>query len=63
MKMQLLKLVPAGEFVKRKPDAKKTYVRGDYDRRYKKYRLDDWDDISRDIMLPGNTPVYVGFDF
>lgn len=58
-----LRKVPKGEFIKRKPDAKKVFIRGEYDRAYKKFRCDDWDDISRDIMLKGTTIVYIGFDF
>ena len=58
-----LKDVPCGEFLRCKLDAKKTYTRGEYDRSYKRYRCDDWDDISRDIMLKGPPLVGVGFDF
>ena len=42
-----------------KPDAKKLYVRGYYDREFKKYRIDDWDDISRDRLVDGSRLVYV----
>lgn len=52
-----------GEFFRRKPDAQKTYRRGVYDRFEKKYSGEDWDDISREILLKGSTLVYVGFDF
>jgi hypothetical protein len=58
-----LRDVPRGEFLRRKLDAKKTYTRGEYDRSYKRYRCDDWDDISRDIMLKGSQLVWVGFEF
>ena len=58
-----LRDVPRGEFLRRKLDAKKTYTRGEYDRSYKRYRCDDWDDISRDIMLKGSQLVWVGFKF
>jgi hypothetical protein len=63
MKAVQLKEVKQGEFIKRKPDSNKVYVRGVYDREFKKYRCDDFDDISRDIMLKGSTIVYVGFSF
>ena len=55
--------VKKGEFIRRKPDAKKTYVRGDYDRIEKKYILDDWDDTSRWIYIRRGTVVYTGFTF
>lgn len=63
--MQAMKLkdVKRGEFIKRKPDANKTFTKGEYDREFKKYRCDDQDDISRDILLGGNTIVYVGFTY
>ena len=63
--LQQIKLrdVPRGVFLRRKPDAKKTYTRGEYDRTYKRFRCDDWDDISRDILLKGDALVWVGFDF
>ena len=55
--------VKKGEFLKRKPAAKKTYTRGDYDRTHSRYRIDDWDDISRDMLLSKGTLVWVGFTF
>ena len=63
--LQQMKLrdVPCGEFLRRKPDSKKTYTRGEYDRTYKRYRCYDWYDISRDILLKGDALVWVGFDF
>lgn len=63
--MQAIKLkdVKKGEFIKRKPEAKKVFIRGEYDRSYNKYRCDDWDDISRDIMLKGTTIVFIDFDY
>jgi len=59
----LVKDLTKGTFFKRKPNANKVYTRGDYDREFKKYRCDDWDDISRDILLKGTTVVYIGFTF
>jgi len=58
-----LKDVKSGDFIKRKPDAKKVFTKGDYDRAEKKYWCDDWDDISRGLLLKGTTVVYIGFDF
>jgi len=63
MEKVALRKVPAGEFLKRKPDSQKVYTRGEYDRSFKKYRINDFDDISRDMLILGNTPVYIGFDF
>ena len=55
--------VKKGEFLKRKLDAKKIYTRGDYDRTHGRYRIDDWDAISRDMLLSKGTLVWVGFTF
>ena len=63
MEKVALKNVPAGEFLKRKPDSKKVYTRGEYDRSFKKYRINDFDDISRDMLVSGDMPVYIGFTF
>ena len=52
-----------GAYFKRKPDAKKVYRRGDYDRSERTYAGLDTDDISRSIALKGDTRVYVGFDY
>lgn len=63
MKAIKLKDVKRGDYIKRKPDANKVFTKGEYDREFKKYRCDDQDDISRDILLRGNTTVYVGFTY
>lgn len=62
-KQMQLRNVPHGEFVRRKLDSKITYTRAEYDRSFKKYCLDDYEDISRQIMLTGTTLVWVGFEF
>jgi hypothetical protein len=63
MQSILLKDVKKGEFIKRKPDAKKVYTRGEYDRAEKRFTCDDWDDISRAVYLKGSTTVFVDFEF
>ena len=64
MKKVLLKDVKKGEFIKRKADSKKVYTRGDYDRAYKRFTCDDWDEYQPiTVYLKGNTPVFIGFDF
>ena len=59
----LLKDLPAGEFFKRKPDARAVYRRGEYCRSRRKYQADDCADICRELLLKGNTIVYIGFDY
>ena len=58
-----LKDVKRGEFVRRKPDAKTTFIRGEYDREAKAYSLVDWEDINREVFLKGSTIVYINFEF
>jgi hypothetical protein len=58
-----LRDVKPGEFVRRKPDAKKTYVKEAYDRTTKTFCLQDFDDISRQVYVKGDKLVWIGFDF
>lgn len=62
---QIVKLsdCPKGEYLKRKPESNKVYIRGDYDRSTKTYSLIDTDDINREIFLKGSTKVFVGFNY
>lgn len=55
--------VKPGDFVRRKPDSKKTYVKGAYDKASKTFALVDFDDVNREIFVKSDTVVYVGFDF
>lgn len=58
-----LRNVKPGEFVRRKQDAKTTYIKGGYDRASKTFSLTDFDDINREIFVKASTVVWVGFDF
>jgi hypothetical protein len=55
--------VKPGEYVKRKADSKTVFVKGSYDKSTKAFSLTDTEDISREIFLKGNTPVFVGFEY
>ena len=59
-----LKDVKKGEFIRRKPDAKTTYIRGNYVRYegWNRYSLLEWFG-SKEIFLKGSTKVWVGFTF
>ena len=63
MKAVFIKDVPHGEYVKRKPDSRKVFKRGDYCRDEKKYELQDTEDHCNFIYLKGSTIVYIGFDY
>lgn len=55
--------IPVGEFVKRKPRAKKVYTRQEYNRSTKRYILQNWDDISDFYEVKKGTELFIGFDF
>jgi hypothetical protein len=59
----LLHEVKAGDFVKRKPNAKTVYVRGHFVPGENRYALSDFDDVNREIFLDRKTPVYIDFLF
>lgn len=63
--MQQIKLssVKPGEYVMRKPDSKKVYVKGSYDKGTKSFSLTDTEDISREIFLKASTMVFIGFTY
>ena len=58
-----LKSVKPGDYVKRKSDAVKVYIKGDYDRTTKSFELKDVEDINRVIYIKATKPVYVGFTY
>lgn len=62
-----LKDVKAGEWFTRKPyehpTDKQVFIRGKYDQTTKKYMCTYWYDISRSILLKGDTIVYLDFEF
>ena len=57
-----LKDVKKGEYVTRKPSYSATvFSKGDYCRSSKKYSLGYTNDINRELLLKGDTIVYIGF--
>lgn len=63
--MQQVKIedVKKGEFVRRKLDAKTTFIKDEYCRFDKRYMLMDDQDISRFIGLKKGTTVFIGFTY
>lgn len=55
--------IPQGEYVKRKPDARKVYRRGEYDQSTKRYALQDTEDMNREVYVKRDTKLYVGFTY
>lgn len=58
-----LKSVKPGDYVKRKADANKVYVKGAYDRTTKSFELKDVEDINRCVYVKADKLVYVGFTY
>lgn len=58
-----LKEVKLGQFITRKPNLNKVYIRGSYARENKKFSLTDMDDFNKYLYLNGNTIVYTGFTY
>ena len=58
-----LKNVKPGDFVKRKSDAVKVYIKGAYDRTTKSFELQDTEDMNRFVYIKASKPVYVGFTY
>jgi hypothetical protein len=61
--LAVINMVKRGDFVKRKPDSKKVYQKGDYDRATKRYSLVDVEDMNREIFVKAGTQVYIGFTY
>lgn len=56
--------IKPGEYVKRKPDAKKVYKRGSYiPGKNPGFMLLDCDDISFGLVVRKGTKLYVGFTY
>ena len=63
MKQVQIKDVKKGEFIRRKPDARQTYIKGDYDRSNKDYSCINFDDINKEIFIKSTVKVWIGFTF
>ncbi len=58
-----LKNVKPGDYVKRKADAVKVYIKGDYDRTTKSFELKDVEDINRCVYVKADKTVFIGFTY
>jgi len=73
MKQVQLKDVKKGEFIRRQPDAKTTFVRGHYVRLsyanggwsdgIGRYSCHDFYDVNREMFFKGTTKVWIDFTF
>ncbi len=60
MKVEQIK---KGEYVRRKADAVKTYIRGEYDKSSKRFSLVDCDDINRELFVKRGTELFTDFTY
>ena len=58
-----LNQVKAGDYIKRKIDAKAVYIKGAYDKATKSFSCVDCDDMNKEIFIKANKPVFVGFTY
>jgi hypothetical protein len=58
-----LKSVKPGDYVKRKADANKVYIKGTYDRTTKSFELKDVEDINRCVYVKADKIVFIGFTY
>lgn len=63
MKIVAIQHVTKGDYVKRKPDAKGIYIKGDYCRIAKAYEMRDTDDVNRVIYIKRDKVVVTGFTY
>jgi hypothetical protein len=61
--MKTIRELRRGEFFRLKPDSKKTYMRGDYDKSEKKFYCENFDDISDGRYFQSKKMVIVDFTF
>lgn len=59
----LLRNVKEGDYVKRKIDSNKVYIRNHYDRATKSFCLTDSEDVGRCIFVKANKVVYSYFTY
>ena len=52
-----------GEFIRRKPGAKKVYIRGHYVRELRAFSCSDTEDMNREIFIKAGALVQVGFTY
>ncbi len=63
MKPAKISQTKPNEYIRRKPDSKKTYIRGSYCKISKAYSCIDFDNINNEIFIKSNTIVFVDFTF
>lgn len=63
MEQAKIKDLKKGEFIKRKADSNKVYIKGDYDRATKSFSCVEYEDINHEIFIKADKIVFYGFTF
>ena len=63
MRLAPVQNIKQGEFVKRTPEAKRVYIRREYDPTFKVYCLQAFDDISFYIYVKRGVALAYDFEF
>lgn len=63
MEEKTIRELKKGEFLKRKPDAKEVYIKGDYDKASKSFCCVAYSDINKWVFIKATKRVFVGFTF
>lgn len=63
MKPSKISQIKPNEYIRRKPDSKKTYIKNTYSKSMKAYSCVDFDDINNKIFIKSNTIVFIDFTF
>ena len=58
-----IKTLKPGEYIKRKADAQRVYIRGQYCRQSKAYECQAADDIGHCVYIKAAKPVFFGFTY
>ena len=63
MRLAPVQKIKRGEFVKRKPESKRVYIRREYDPTFKVYSLQAFDDINFYIYVKRGVALAYDFEF
>ena len=63
MRQVQMRDIKKGEFIRRKPESKDTYIKGEYDRSNKIYSCTSFWNINKEIFIKPTTKVWIDFTF
>lgn len=63
MRQVQMRDIKKGEFIRRKPESKDTYIKGKYDRSNKDFSCTSFWDTNKEIFIKPTTKVWIDFTF